>query len=156
MLCQEKSTPFRKVRRLEPKRGEKGWIEPCRASSAAADPPFELLLGLLLQPQLAGQLSCRRQTHRNTEQGRSITSMPTDPQRLRKKYSNNDNSNLLLSDSLRAHEQASSGACPPPFPSRGSPYSRDFPVPSAPSLPFPTSPPSSTGPLRACTYLGAG
>lgn len=64
VLCQEKPTPFRKLRGLEPKLGEKGWIEACRASSAATNAPFELLFSLLLQPQLAGQLSCRCQTHR--------------------------------------------------------------------------------------------
>lgn len=57
VLCQEKSATFRKLRGLEPKLGKKGWIEACRASSATANAPCELLLGLLLQPQLTGQLS---------------------------------------------------------------------------------------------------
>ena len=59
MLRQEEPALFCELRGLEPKLGEKGWVEACRAGSATADAPLELLLGLLLQPQLAGQLSCR-------------------------------------------------------------------------------------------------
>lgn len=82
MLCKEKPAPLRKLRGPEPELGEKGWIEAGRAGSAATDAPFELLLGLLLQPQLSGQLQRRRQTH----SGHKRIEQRTHPQAFTKKH----------------------------------------------------------------------
>lgn len=56
MLRQEKASLLRKLPGLERELGQQGRIESRRAGSTATDPPFQLLLGLFLEPELASHL----------------------------------------------------------------------------------------------------